>query len=1353
MKDALMPLTAGRFILLLLLAFQFAWSQVSPGWGFWNTDDGLTESYTSSAVSGSGGRVWIKHGNISGMNVLDGYTMAGAPDLGSTGKLQSAPDGTLWIWGGRRLSRFHDSRWISFDVDAVTSAGVIRSDSEQRWAITLNQAPFLRAPISVVAVDNNHALILLPDRILEFDAALGATRIVLSSSQTRLASFLLMRQGASGSVWVTGRQGLGRLLPGSLRWQEAVRPAAAFSDFTEPFEGEDGEVFVSATAGPSRAAILHLQGSRWQEIYRGASLNMRGWRGNDHTVWIQDGNRLLHLGATGKLMAVERGGPLSGILLWVQPEGSGNFWIGSSQGLAVYRSPLWRTPSETAEIDEVINAMTEDREGRIWFLGSHTLIGFDNRRWEFFPLPDGETAASFTADGLGSISNGAVAIRTNSSNLLLFDPKQRRFRNIKHPSGRDIHVFFQQADGSLLVETVAPSTPGDLALETYDGKEFRTLLSPGAAWGVSDLRAALPGEAGEFWIGGSNSFGVYRNGKYQRIGTAEGFTDNGVFSMQRTRDGKLLAGGRDGLFEYDRGKWLLLRNKLDRARSIAADRNGSLWVASGTGVHRLKDGSWISYGMEEGLPSSVAYRVFEDSRGRIWAGTTRGLALYHPEADPDPPATRIPGDQNMRDVPPGGRVHLVFSAVDKWKFTASDRLLFSWRMDNGPWSPFTAATSADFEHLAGGTHQFQVRAMDRNGNIDPNPAAHSFAVLLPWYHTAGFHWVAGISAVVIVFLVSLALSSYSQRGKLIGALWRRKKLEADRQEILEMVARREPLAVILQRIAGAVSAEFPGAFGCVIHTSGPTPAVFAEPGIPERLRQAMERWMFDRDGWKRVWRDLDDLTLEDGPSAPIKAGEESLGMVLAIVPKGSPLRSEIDPAIVETMSAVAGAAIESARLYDQLAYRAGHDLLTGLANRATVETEIQKALAQARETGDPLAVLFLDLDRFKHINDSLGHRAGDVVLGQVAERVAQSLPAGAVLARVGGDEFTVLSQQQTNKALAEQLAIRILDALRVPIAFQGHELFASASIGISMFPVDGNDPADLLRHADLAMYRAKALGKNRYEFYSQDIAAPATSAVAVEHLLRRALDEGWFELYYQPQLNLAGELSGLEALLRLHHPEHGLIGPASFLAVAEEAGLMDRLGKWVLQQVCTQVSQWQLAGYRAVKVAVNIYALQFAQPSFAESVAQVLEETGVDPRLLELELTESMIMSDVDESARQMRQLRSLGVSIAVDDFGTGYSSLAYLHRLPIDILKIDQSFVEEMEWSDSTLPLVQAIVALAHNLGLAVVAEGVETNRQLAALRAIQCDYLQGFLFHRPQPASGIVETFWTTNHGNQAA
>ncbi len=433
-------------------------------------------------------------------------------------------------------------------------------------------------------------------------------------------------------------------------------------------------------------------------------------------------------------------------------------------------------------------------------------------------------------------------------------------------------------------------------------------------------------------------------------------------------------------------------------------------------------------------------------------------------------------------------------------------------------------------------------------------------------------------------------------------------------------------------------------------------------------------------------------------------------------------------------SRLAAIAIEQRQLTEKLAHQAQHDALTGLPNRALFEDRLNRALAQGRAQGWNVSVLFIDLDRFKQINDTLGHAVGDALLQQAARRLEGCLRRTDMLARMGGDEFTVVLTELRDAQYAHKVAQKLLDALKAPFYVGSYELFVTASIGISSFPRDGRDAATLQRNADSAMYRAKNLGRNNFQAFLPEIGAGALESLEIENALRRALEHDEFQLRYQKQVDLDGRLAGLEALLVWNHAKLGPISPAQFIPVAEESGLIVPIGGWVVREACRQRAEWQrrFPQVRA-KVAVNVSVVQFTKKGFVESVDLALKETGLDPALLELELTESVVVRDVQESVRQMQRLRSIGVSLAIDDFGTGYSSLSYLRMLPLDTLKIDRSFLREVDSDPNTMPLVRAIVALAHSLKLSVTAEGVETPWQLEALRGVGCDQVRGYLIGEP--------------------
>ncbi len=486
---------------------------------------------------------------------------------------------------------------------------------------------------------------------------------------------------------------------------------------------------------------------------------------------------------------------------------------------------------------------------------------------------------------------------------------------------------------------------------------------------------------------------------------------------------------------------------------------------------------------------------------------------------------------------------------------------------------------------------------------------------------------------------------------------------------------------------------------------------------------------------RSVYPDGAQVETEHLISVPLATKSGTLGVFNFGRLKDPPFRDD-EFELVQLFMSYAAAAVEQRELADRLAHQATHDTLTGLPNRALFEDRLEQAIRGVGRHGGSVALLVVDLDGFKRVNDSLGHHAGDELLRQVARRLRGRLRVGDTLSRMGGDEFTVVLTDLRTPSDAVRIGGELLGTLEAAFPVDGRELFVTCSIGVSVYPDDGHDAATLQRHADVAMYRAKAAGRNALRCFTPEMNETARERLELEGRLRWALELGEFELYYQPQVTLSGKPVAVEALVRWRHPSLGLVPPAKFIPAAEESGLIVAIGTWVLSEACRQAALWRDAG-RPIRVAVNVSALQFVRPDFFETVEQALNEAGLAPGLLEVELTESLVMRDPGESARQMEKLRALGVRVAVDDFGTGYSSLSYLHRLPIDVLKIDRSFVAEVEGLRGTQALVQAIVALARALDLTVVAEGVETTGQLAFLSELGCDLAQGYLFAKPMPAN----------------
>jgi diguanylate cyclase (GGDEF)-like protein/PAS domain S-box-containing protein len=425
----------------------------------------------------------------------------------------------------------------------------------------------------------------------------------------------------------------------------------------------------------------------------------------------------------------------------------------------------------------------------------------------------------------------------------------------------------------------------------------------------------------------------------------------------------------------------------------------------------------------------------------------------------------------------------------------------------------------------------------------------------------------------------------------------------------------------------------------------------------------------------------------------------------------------------------------------KMAYLAQHDFLTGLPNRVLLNDRISQAIALGKRRSNHFAVLFLDLDNFKCINDSLGHETGDALLQSVAQSIFSCVRSSDTVSRQGGDEFVILLMEDKYGGKAALTAKKILAAMTAPHTIADHQLHVTSSIGISIYPDDGEDVETLIKNADTAMYHAKEKGRNNYQFFKNEMNVQAVERQVIEVNLRRALERQEFVVYYQPKVNLVtGMITGAEALVRWIHPEWGMELPGRFVAIAEDCGLIVPIGRWMLQQVCAQISIWQKAGLRQIPISVNISALEFRQKDFVEEVRSLVDETGISPSLLQLEITENVLMSDAKASIAILLKLKEMGLLLAVDDFGTGYSSLSYLQQFPIDVLKIDQSFLHEIAVTNGNGLIVVAVIAMGKSLRLLVVAEGVENQEQLCFLRAQHCEEGQGFLFSKPLAADQMA-------------
>ena len=589
---------------------------------------------------------------------------------------------------------------------------------------------------------------------------------------------------------------------------------------------------------------------------------------------------------------------------------------------------------------------------------------------------------------------------------------------------------------------------------------------------------------------------------------------------------------------------------------------------------------------------------------------------------------------------------------------------------------------------------------------------------------------------------------------------RNEQMETERRNFLETITQNQPLEESLDQLVHILESQLPGALCSILMLKPSKVCHVVASSFSKEISVGLEGFGLEeiasalgRTADRQEIALIDDfpahcpdqklsewakaLSLKTCWSAPVVDARDCLLGVIAVFFRDLRPHTPQDRNRLQVAAGMASIAIEHRRLTDRLSYQAQHDALTGLPNRFLLGDRLEHAIAYANRHRSGLAVLLIDLDGFKYINDSLGHQAGDEVLVEVSHRLRSVTRQVDTVARIGGDEFCLVSSDVRDVDDALKIAQTCLDELRKPILVAGRDYSVSASIGISCYPKHGELPELLQQHADTAMYHAKFNGKNGFQVFTPELNAHLRERVQLMSDLRGALDNGQFRLEYQPQFLADGELVGFEALLRWDHPERGAIPPSTFIPIAEETGLVVPIGKWVLDQACRQVSAWRAAGYEKLRVAVNVSTLQLERQDWVETISTALASNGLPPSALELELTESVVMKNCERAAERLTELRNLGISAAIDDFGTGYSSLKYLQNLPIDTLKIDQSFVRNLDplsnGESGNGAIVRAIVTLAQQLGLRVVAEGVETNDELALLRRLGCDLVQGYLFAKP--------------------
>ncbi len=764
-----------------------SWAQRASNWRAFKAADGLTESFTTSVTVSPRGNVWVRHFDVDTINWFDGYEVKSIPSPGvGNYRVYEGRAGQLWAVYPEGLQEYRDGTWIRYPINEIRAeyqANALR----QTW------------PVSLVPMKQGHVLFLLTDRLMEFDNEFQPkTTVIRHVNQTRLGKFLDLIAAREGGVWISGMKGLGRF-PGAGRvlnaeteWQEFILEAQLqVEDLKSPVEDDQGGITtVAESLATHHKALVYFDGRQWTVREARGEKIRHAWRDADNRFRFTTINSLFHFEADGAQI-IEDEEVSAGSYFDVATEPNGIFWLATSEGLFRYAPLTWRTPAAVRHLNSLVHSIREDRAGRLWFANATSLNVLQDDHWKTHGFPDNLEINFQATDALFSPPDGSIVME-GGGKLLRFDPPTESFSLVSRPLTARTKLIGQLDDGTLCVQTFPNQEKTDnYRLEIYDGKVFHPFPNPPADLNLgSELYFLFTARNGRIWLGGNGGVACQHDTKWQTFDSADGHAPDGTLCIAEIEEGKIWCGGRNRIWQFDGKQWSIVHSGFDRVNSLLKSRDGSVWAADNNGMHRFFKGEWTLNSVEEGLPGAMVGEIFEDRQGRIWAGTSRGLSVYHPEADIDPPRTFIQKVINEKNASAEAVVTLVFGGRDKWKFAPAERLLYSYRLDQQEWSPYQTEISVSFPELKAGTHNFQVRAMDRNGNVDNKPALLEFAVALPWYQETRLVLIALAGLAIALFFAALALNrhrqlarSYAEVEKIVAL--RTGQLEKANQELLQ----------------------------------------------------------------------------------------------------------------------------------------------------------------------------------------------------------------------------------------------------------------------------------------------------------------------------------------------------------------------------------------------------------------------------------------------------------------------------------------------------------------------------------------------------------------------------------------